>query len=270
LGRALGFSPPIDHSFRSTPPALPSLPPRSHSAVLFPLAVTAFVTLWFINFFERIFSPVYTTLLGVNVYGLGFLTSMAFIFVVGLLASSWAGAAALSVGEWIIRRLPLAKHIYSAAKQVSNALKPGDASGAGSFRECVLVRHPRKDELMIGFVTGASSLRPADGGAPIDLLVVFVPTNHLYVGDSVLVKASGKGKERTGGWVGGGRGEGSPPCKKRSYSQFPPTHPRRHPHRTQRAGRHRGRGVGGHVAAQGVDAPAAERGAGLMCFFCLI
>ena len=135
------------------------------------------------------FSPVYTALLGVNIYGLGFLTSMAFIFVVGLLASSWAGAAALSVGEWIIRRLPLAKHVYSAAKQVSNALKPGDASGAGSFRECVLVRHPRKDELMIGFVTGATCLRPADGGPPVDLLVVFVPTNHLYVGDSVLVRA---------------------------------------------------------------------------------
>ena len=159
-----------------------------HSAVLFPIAVTAFVTAWFINFFEHLFSPLYRALLGVNVYGLGFVTSMAFIFVVGVLASSWVGAAALSVGEWIIRRLPLAKHVYSAAKQVSTALKPGDAGGgAGSFRECVLVRHPRKDELMLGFVTGATTLRDADG-ATTELLACYVPTNHLYVGDTVLVK----------------------------------------------------------------------------------
>lgn len=176
----------------SPPPSFPSASPNLHarSAVLFPIAVTVFVTLWFINFFERLFSPLYRAVLGVNIYGLGFLTSMGFIFLVGLLASSWVGSAALSVGEWCINRLPLAKSVYSAAKQVSNALKPS-ADGAGSFRECVLVRHPRRDELMIGFVTGATRLRPSDGvSAPTDMLVVFVPTNHLYVGDCVLVRAA--------------------------------------------------------------------------------
>jgi len=31
--------------------------------------------------------------------------------------SSWLGGLLLQVGEWIIRKLPLVKHIYSAAKQ---------------------------------------------------------------------------------------------------------------------------------------------------------
>ena len=33
--------------------------------------------------------------------------------------SSWLGGLLLQVGEWIIKKLPLVKHIYSAAKQVS-------------------------------------------------------------------------------------------------------------------------------------------------------
>jgi len=41
-----------------------------------------------------------------------------FIFMTGIFVSSWIGGALLSVGEWIIKKLPLIKHIYSAAKQV--------------------------------------------------------------------------------------------------------------------------------------------------------
>ena len=33
--------------------------------------------------------------------------------------SSWLGGLLLQVGEWIIKKLPIVKHIYSAAKQVS-------------------------------------------------------------------------------------------------------------------------------------------------------
>ncbi len=40
--------------------------------------------------------------------------------------SSWLGGLLLQVGEWIIKKLPLVKHIYSAAKQVS-------ASQMGAF-----------------------------------------------------------------------------------------------------------------------------------------
>jgi uncharacterized membrane protein len=32
--------------------------------------------------------------------------------------SSWLGSWMLALGEWIIKRLPLVKHIYSASKQV--------------------------------------------------------------------------------------------------------------------------------------------------------
>lgn len=41
-----------------------------------------------------------------------------FIFMTGVFVSSWIGGVLLSVGEWLIKKLPLVKHIYSAAKQV--------------------------------------------------------------------------------------------------------------------------------------------------------
>lgn len=76
-----------------------------------------------------------------------------FIFMTGVFVSSWVGGALLSVGEWIIKKLPLIKHIYSAAKQVTAGLNP-ENENAKSFRECVVIRHPRHGEYAIAFITG--------------------------------------------------------------------------------------------------------------------
>jgi hypothetical protein len=39
--------------------------------------------------------------------------------------STWLGSVTMGMGEYIIRRLPLVKHIYSAAKQVGCSAVPG-------------------------------------------------------------------------------------------------------------------------------------------------
>jgi uncharacterized membrane protein len=45
-----------------------------------------------------------------------------FITTTGVFMSSWLGGTLLSIGEFIIKRLPLVKHIYSASKQVRRCL----------------------------------------------------------------------------------------------------------------------------------------------------
>lgn len=104
------------------------------SAILFPIVVTVYVTWWFLDFFDAFFSPLYKKLVGFEVFGMGFATSMAFIFLTGLhliffflkdlgvFMSSWAGGFLLSIGEWVIRQVPLVKNIYSASKQVRRCL----------------------------------------------------------------------------------------------------------------------------------------------------
>lgn len=51
----------------------------------------------------------------------------------GVFTSSWIGGVFLGLGEYIIRKVPLVKHIYSAAKQVSAAVAP-DHEAPNSFR----------------------------------------------------------------------------------------------------------------------------------------
>jgi uncharacterized membrane protein len=122
-------------------------------AVILPIAISAFATIKILNFFDHLFAPLLEALLGFRVVGLGFATSMLFIFATGVVASSYVGGALISLGEWVIRRLPLVKHVFSAAKQISAAISPGGVEGengvGGSFRECVLVKNPRLGNYML-------------------------------------------------------------------------------------------------------------------------
>lgn len=62
--------------------------------------------------------------------GLGFVTSITFIFLVGVFMSSWLGASVLSLGEWFIKRMPFVRHIYNASKQISSAISPSNLSSS--------------------------------------------------------------------------------------------------------------------------------------------
>ena len=51
-----------------------------------------------------------------SVLGLGWLHE-PLVCCAGVFVSSWLGGLLLQVADWIIKKLPLIKHIYSAAKQ---------------------------------------------------------------------------------------------------------------------------------------------------------
>ncbi|KAK4490216.1 hypothetical protein RD792_000875 [Penstemon davidsonii] len=152
--------------------------------VLFPVAVTFFVTWWFIQFVDGFFSPIYERL-GIDIFGLGFITSLIFIFFVGIFASSWLGATVFLIGEWFIKRMPFVKHLYSASKQISSAVSPDQNTTA--FKEVAIIRHPRVGEYAFGFITSSVVLQRDNGDE--ELCSVYVPTNHLYIGDVFLVNS---------------------------------------------------------------------------------
>ncbi|XP_058074339.1 protein CONTINUOUS VASCULAR RING 1-like [Magnolia sinica] len=152
--------------------------------ILFPIAITFYITWWFIHFVDGFFSPIYVHL-GINVFGLGFVTSITFIFVIGVFMSSWLGASVLSLGEWFIKRMPFVRHIYSASKQISSAVSPDQNSQA--FKEVAIIRHPRIGEYAFGFITSSVILQNYSGEE--ELCCVYVPTNHLYLGDIFLINS---------------------------------------------------------------------------------
>ncbi|KAL0349625.1 UNVERIFIED_CONTAM: protein LIKE COV 2 [Sesamum radiatum] len=124
--------------------------------VLFPVAVTFFVTWWFIQFVDGFFSPLYAQL-GFDIFGLGFVTSLVFVFLVGVFVSSWLGATVFWIGEWFIKRMPFVRHIYSASKQISSAISPDQNNTA--FKEVAIIRHPRVGEYAFGFITSTVLLQ---------------------------------------------------------------------------------------------------------------
>uniref|UniRef100_A0A804UBS6 Protein LIKE COV 2 n=1 Tax=Zea mays TaxID=4577 RepID=A0A804UBS6_MAIZE len=155
------------------------------SVVLFPIAVTFFLTWWFIQFVDGFFSPLYAKL-GFDMFGLGFFTSLVFILLVGIFVSSWVGSTVFWVGEWFIKKMPFVRHIYSASKQVSTAVSPDQNTTA--FKEVAIISHPRVGEYAFGFITSTMVLQTDKGDE--ELCSVYVPTNHLYIGDIFLVNST--------------------------------------------------------------------------------
>ncbi|KAL7239906.1 hypothetical protein ACSBR2_005719 [Camellia fascicularis] len=152
--------------------------------ILFPIAVTFYITWWFIHLVDGFFSPIYARL-GINIFGLGFVTSITFIFLVGVFMSSWLGTSVLGLGEWFIKRMPFVRHIYSASKQISAAISPDQNTQA--FKEVAIIRHPRIGEYAFGFITSSVVLQSYSGDE--ELCCVYVPTNHLYIGDIFLINS---------------------------------------------------------------------------------
>ncbi|KAJ9548730.1 hypothetical protein OSB04_021273 [Centaurea solstitialis] len=174
--------------------------------ILLPMAITFYITWWFIHFVDGFFSPIYDQL-GIDIFEIYFNTYCLasstllhpptyvyrsgvynldnFHIFDGVFMSSWLGASVLSLGEWFIKRMPFVRHIYNASKQISSAINPDQNTQA--FKEVAIIRHPRIGEYAFGFITSSVILQNYTGDE--ELYTVYVPTNHLYIGDIFLVNS---------------------------------------------------------------------------------
>src|SRR5918993_448503 len=73
--------------------------------------------------------------------------------------------------------VPLVRTVYAPVKQLVVAFSPDNEYG---FKRVVLIDDPRRGMLM-GFLTKEFTVDR--GSAPEPLVAVYVPTNHLYLGD---------------------------------------------------------------------------------------
>ncbi|KAE9588458.1 hypothetical protein Lalb_Chr22g0355531 [Lupinus albus] len=97
--------------------------------------------------------------------------------------SSWLGTSVLTLGEWFIKKMPLVSYIYAASKQISTAISPDQSSNA--FKEVAIIKHPRVGEYALGFITSSVVLQRNRDEE--ELYCVYVPTNHFYLGDILLI-----------------------------------------------------------------------------------
>ena len=152
------------------------------------VTVPAFATGWLLWVFwakiDDIFAPMYERMFGRPVPGLGFLTAVTAILLMGIIARNVVGRRVLAVGDNLLHKVPVFRLLYPSVKMLIDSFSP---ERRNSFKAVVLVRHPREHAFAFAFVT-SQLLLEAPGGKG-EMLTVFIPTNNLYLGDIVLVPA---------------------------------------------------------------------------------
>lgn len=140
--------------------------------VMIPLGLTYWFFENLLNGIDGIFSPFLVQLLGQRIPGLGFLTMLAIIMLVGLLTRNLVGRILVSWFENLVRSIPFVRSVYSAIKDLVGALAIGGKSK--TFRQVVMVEFPRKGLYCLGFVTNEMTFRESEQQS-INFLNVYVP-----------------------------------------------------------------------------------------------
>lgn len=150
--------------------------------VTVPVVVTAWILWIFWSGIDDMLGPMYQQVFGRAVPGLGFLTAVALILLMGTVARNVAGRRVLGWAERLLMRVPVFGRVYPSVKMLIDAFSPERRS---SFKAVVLVQHPREGGWAFGFVTSEVTLDAPTGKT--DMVTVFVPTNNLYLGDVIMV-----------------------------------------------------------------------------------
>jgi uncharacterized membrane protein len=148
--------------------------------VTVPLVISVAALVWIFGIIDRFTAPLGARMFGREVPGLGLLITFLAILVVGAVATNVIGRRFLTRGEGWLMRVPVFRTIYAPVKQLVAAFSPDNEYG---FKRVVMVDDPRRG-LVMGFLTKEFTIDRGNGAEP--LVAVYVPTNHLYLGDVVM------------------------------------------------------------------------------------
>ncbi len=148
-------------------------------AVVVPLLVAGFILVWLTTLIEGFAAPVFDWAFGRRMPGLGFATALLVVTSVGLVATTVLGRRVLHQGQELLSRVPIFKDIYVPVKLLIDAFSPENEAG---FKKVVFVHHPKTASLCLGFLTREFVIEN-NSSRPTDWAAVYIPTNHLYLGD---------------------------------------------------------------------------------------
>jgi uncharacterized membrane protein len=151
-----------------------------------PAIITFLVIWWFFKFVDGLLEPFYYKMLGYHVPGLGFISTIVFIFIVGIISTNVFGRRIIESFEHIILKIPVLKGIYTAVKQLVDAFSP--ESKVSSFNHFVIVEYPRPSVYAYGFLTKECVMKTERDGMETGLKAVYIPTNLIYFGEIALFR----------------------------------------------------------------------------------
>lgn len=149
--------------------------------VTVPLVVSVIACVWLFRVVDGFVGPFWERRIGTAIPGLGLATTAALVLLVGVVSSNMLGKRVLKQVDAWFERVPVFRTVYSPVKQIVAAFSPDNETG---FKRVVLVDDPRRG-WVLGFLTREFTIERGHG--PECLVAVYVPTNHLYLGDVVIV-----------------------------------------------------------------------------------
>jgi uncharacterized membrane protein len=151
--------------------------------VTVPLVISLVALAWVFRVVDGFVAPVYRRLIGFEVPGLGILTTAVLVLGIGVVATNVLGRRLLQRAEGYLMMVPVFRTVYSPVKQIVAAFSPDNEYG---FRRVAVVEDAGRGQLL-GFLTKEFVLDLGRGSEK--MVAVYVPTNHLYLGDLVIVPA---------------------------------------------------------------------------------
>ncbi len=140
--------------------------------VIIPLGLTYWFFQSMLNAVDGILRPHLDTWIGRQIPGIGFLSMVVLILLVGLLTRNLIGRLFLAWFENLVRSIPFVRSVYSAIKDLVGAFSLGGKSK--TFRQVIMTEYPRPGLYCIGFVTNEMPYRGTDG-LEREFLNVYIP-----------------------------------------------------------------------------------------------
>jgi uncharacterized membrane protein len=148
--------------------------------VTVPLVVSVAALVWIFRIVDDFTAPLSSRVLGREVPGLGVAITLLVVLAAGALTTNVIGRRALARTEFWLMRVPVFRTVYAPVRQLIVAFSPDNKHG---FKRVVMVED-RHRGMVMGFLT--KDFTVDRGRGPESLVAVYVPTNHLYLGDVVL------------------------------------------------------------------------------------
>ena len=151
---------------------------------LAPAYITFLAVAWLLEHLDTPARELLAKYTGVSIPGTGIILTLAFILIAGAIASNIALRQIIRWFELLLDRIPLVRTLYSGVKQLIAPF--GEEGESSTFSSVVIVEYPSPGMYSLGFLIKAQAARTEDGTT---LSAVLVPTNHLHLGNVVLVRA---------------------------------------------------------------------------------
>jgi uncharacterized membrane protein len=154
-----------------------------------PLVVSGAALVWIFGVVSGLTAPLAPRVFGTEevgapgravMAGLAILVTLLVVLLIGAVATNVIGRRVLARAEGWLMHVPVFRTIYAPVRQLVTAFSPDNEYG---FKRVVMVEDRGRGWVM-GFLTKEFTVDRGHG--PESLVAVYLPTNHLYLGDVVL------------------------------------------------------------------------------------